>query len=140
MERSGEEIFGNQYSNKNKQGTGADDVIWGKEGHDNLYGNGGADRLVDGFGRDKMTGGWGEDVFVFIEDTKKDWILDYQPGIDRIDLSEYDNLWHVSSLEFDQRADGSVVIFVAEDKIHVVAKAGQTISEVSFTQDDFIFG
>ena len=140
MERSGEEVFGNKYSNKNKQGTAGDDIIWGKEGHDNLYGNGGDDRLIDGFGRDKMTGGWGEDVFVFIPDSKKDWILDFQPGIDRIDLSEYDNLWHISSLEFDQRKNGSVVIFVGDDKIHVVAKNGETISEDSFTQDDFIFG
>ncbi len=139
MERDGKVKKGNRNDNTLNGGSG-DDYLVGKNGQDTLKGFQGDDRLVDGRGLDELTGGSGADVFVFQPDNKKDWIMDFEPGIDRIDLSGYDNTWHISSLKLSPRDDGSVVINVGDDKIHVIAKDGYEISPDSFTQDDFIFG
>lgn len=139
LQQTGDYKKGNKKSNI-INGAAGDDTIWGKNGKDKLKGFQGDDRLIDGRGRDELTGGSGADVFVFEPDPKKDWIMDFEPDIDRIDLSAYDNTWHVSSLKFSDRDDGSVVITVGGDKIHVVARDGYEIDALSFSQDDFIFG
>jgi len=79
-------------------GNGGDDILLGRDGNDILLGGGGADRLIGGDGVDRFTGGAGADVFVAeINDTKVaskdgpvslDIILDFQQGIDKIDVSD----------------------------------------------------
>ncbi|MCR6673591.1 VCBS domain-containing protein [Devosia ginsengisoli] len=85
-------------------GTG-DDYLLGGSGDDFIYGNGGSDQLVGGAGddilwggagRDTLTGGDGADVFRFwnAEDSvrggARDVITDFEKGVDKIDLSQYD--------------------------------------------------
>lgn len=81
--------------NDNLSGGDGDDVLFGGSGADWLYGNGGADRL---------TGGTGADLFIYwaVTDSRDrhprsdgakvpvDVITDFQPGEDRIDLSDFD--------------------------------------------------
>lgn len=76
-------------------GNGGDDTLLGGADADLLYGNAGNDRLDGGAGQDKLTGGTGADVFVFsfASDTprsKSDKILEFQSGVDKIDLSAID--------------------------------------------------
>jgi hypothetical protein len=70
-------------------GRGAD-VLLGGPGDDVLRGGAGADRLDGGPGRDTLYGEAGPDVFVFAPGTGRDRIMDFEPGIDRIDATRFD--------------------------------------------------
>lgn len=64
------------------------DSLMGGTGADSLFGGTEADRLAGGAGNDALTGGTGADVFAFaVRGNGQDRILDFQDGIDRIDLS-----------------------------------------------------
>jgi Ca2+-binding RTX toxin-like protein len=55
---------------------------------DKLIGNGGSNRLDGGGGNDVLVGGYGADTFVFAGGSfGRDSVLDFEDGIDRIDLS-----------------------------------------------------
>jgi len=83
-------------------GDAGDDLLRGGGGNDLLDGGSGNDRLEGGVGADFLRGGSGEDVFVagwiftgqFVPETevgpgRRDVILDFQQGHDRIDLSGF---------------------------------------------------
>ncbi|NJR24802.1 MAG: calcium-binding protein [Richelia sp. CSU_2_1] len=69
------------------------DTIFGGKGSDTLDGGGGNDILSGDMGQDFLTGGSGNDIFVLSSATAAanlelaDRILDFQTGIDRIQLS-----------------------------------------------------
>ncbi|MDJ0391687.1 calcium-binding protein [Roseomonas sp. E05] len=90
------------------QGGGGGDIIFGDDGDDWLYGGSGNDTLSGGTGNDviesgrgadTMSGGAGRDIFVFgygylsefggDANEGRDTLLDFRPGVDRIDLSGY---------------------------------------------------
>jgi trimeric autotransporter adhesin len=87
-------------------GNDLDNTIVGSDGSNTLAGEGGDDVLIGGdkgdflhgnFGQDKMFGGDGVDEFVFfskgdtsISAATRDKILDFEPGIDAIDLDFMD--------------------------------------------------
>jgi serralysin len=93
----------------NGTGNGLDNVLTGNAGSNRLDGGAGDDRLIGGDGVDYLTGGAGKDVFVGEIDATKsatklgnisiDVILDFQSGVDKIDLSGIDAN---SSLSGDQ--------------------------------------
>ncbi|WP_203423668.1 M10 family metallopeptidase C-terminal domain-containing protein [Sinorhizobium sp. BG8] len=73
------------------------DVLVGNSGNDRLFGQSGKDWLYGGSGADRLSGGTGADVFVFKSVAeigrlagKRDVILDFVSGEDRIDLSAID--------------------------------------------------
>jgi Ca2+-binding RTX toxin-like protein len=71
---------------------GGNDAVYGLGGADSLNGGAGDDVLVGGTGRDTLTGGAGADLFrleSFADSAPgaRDKILDFQQGLDRIDLS-----------------------------------------------------
>ncbi|GAB2175797.1 M10 family metallopeptidase C-terminal domain-containing protein [Dongia sp. agr-C8] len=77
-------------------GTGAKDVIFGLAGDDKLSGGIGNDEIDGGLGNDtinggagidKLTGGDGSDTFVFAKGETGDKIMDFVPGVDKLDLS-----------------------------------------------------
>jgi serralysin len=59
-------------------------------GDDRLDGGAGRDLLGGGSGHDRLTGGDGADRFVFQAGFGKDVILDFQAGVDVLDLSAVD--------------------------------------------------
>lgn len=120
-------------------GTAADDTIFGHGKADELFGHDGNDRLVDGLGPDVLWGGAGADIFEFVKDKKTDWIMDYEIGIDRIDLSGYALLYNIADLVITSTAKGATIL-VGDDKIRIESIDGTPITASMFTQDDFIFG
>jgi Ca2+-binding RTX toxin-like protein len=79
-------------------GTG-NDTISGLGGHDWLYGGAGNDKITGGTGNDDLFGGAGADVFDYNNinestpgagEGKRDFIHDFQVGVDKIDLSTID--------------------------------------------------
>lgn len=120
-------------------GTAADDTIFGHGLADELFGHDGDDRLVDGLGPDVLWGGAGADIFEFVKDNRTDWIMDYEIGIDRIDLSGYALLYNIADLVITSTANGATIL-VGEDKIRIESIDGTPITADMFAQDDFIFG
>ncbi|WP_313806466.1 cadherin domain-containing protein [Sphingobium sp.] len=86
------------------RGAGGNDTLIGNGGADTLNGNGGIDTIDGGAGADRITGGAGADILtggadadLFIYNATgnstalvMDRIMDFQEGIDRIDLSAID--------------------------------------------------
>jgi serralysin len=87
-------IHGNAAANTLSGHAGADriaggfgaDHLAGGFGADHLNGGPGGDVLTGGRGADVLTGGPGADSFVFDLPGVADCIVDFQPGLDRIDL------------------------------------------------------
>ena len=78
-------------------GGGGSDWLFGGTGADWLDGGSGADTLVGGAGADTLVGGTGRDVFVYtsfkhsgVDPAQRDLIVDFQRGLDKIDLSAID--------------------------------------------------
>ena len=110
------------------------DVMLGGAGNDHLIGGAGDDILVDGAGQDTLTGGDGADVFVFQADGQADLILDFERGIDRIDLSAWGRIYGLEAIRFIEKPNGAEIRYGAE-KIVLRTKDGETLhkEEVHFT-------
>lgn len=81
-------------------------VLIGGGGNDVLSGGGGADVIIGGAGADQLRGGGGADVFRFFSTSESpagtenhDWIMDFQKGIDKIDLRGVDANAHASGAQ-----------------------------------------
>lgn len=76
------------------EGQGGNDILFGSQGRDELFGDAGEDVLIGGAGGDDLYGGAHVDVFVFenvgdsaVTGVGRDRIMDFQQGLDLIDLS-----------------------------------------------------
>jgi Ca2+-binding RTX toxin-like protein len=92
-----DEIYGTSGSDT-LNGLGGNDVLYGFAGSDTLNGGAGDDVLVGGLGRDFLTGGAGADLFRIVSfhdstGSGRDKILDFQQGVDKIDLSALGGNW-----------------------------------------------
>ena len=89
-------------------GTGQD-VLAGGGGNDQLFGGNGDDLLADGAGEDRLTGGAGADIFVLAGDAVRDVIADFDPAVDRLDLSAFPMLYDPSALGWTETATGAIL-------------------------------
>lgn len=94
---AGNDLLDGGSGNDTLDGGTGNDVLAGSAGNDVLGGGSGNDRLNGGLGADKLSGGTGQDQFVFssVKDSAvgislRDVILDFERGVDRIDLSAID--------------------------------------------------
>lgn len=73
-------------------GFDGNDTLYGGAGKDTLSGDAGNDVLDGGAGMDMLTGGAGNDIFSFwtASDANGDKIMDFQLGVDKLDLSKID--------------------------------------------------
>ncbi|WP_114965959.1 hypothetical protein [Alkalilacustris brevis] len=104
-----------------------------------LRGGAGDDRLVAGNGETRLWGGPGEDVFVFRPGGGLDRIMDFEPGMDRIDLRAYPMLYSTAGLDFETTHTGAR-IRVGEDVIVVRTHDLIPLAPGDFGNGDFIFG
>ena len=112
-------------------GTGADDMLVASSGGATVSGGAGADILVDGTGSDTLWGGTGSDIFVLTGDGLGDVIGDFQPGIDRIDLSLLPGLRNLQQLIFTP-VSGGVTIRYGAEFMTVLTASGQWLSAADF--------
>lgn len=113
-------------------GTGNADILAAGGGGVWLDGAGGNDILMDGTGSDTLTGGAGADLFVLTPDLVSDTILDFQPGIDRIDLGAYPMLRNVGQLQITATANGAILTYQGES-LTIVTFDGAPLSAADFT-------
>ena len=103
-------------------GDGGVDLVDGGTGNDHVYGGEGNDTLNGGAGEDTIYGGegddtlWGDycapssaDTFVIGIAEGNDTIKDFEDGLDRIDLSAFENIEAVSDLVFTQNGSNVVI-------------------------------
>ncbi|MFB5185516.1 serralysin family metalloprotease [Yersinia intermedia] len=79
---------------ENAIGGSGNDIIVGNDARNTLMGGDGNDILFGDGGADVLWGGAGKDIFVFgkVSDSTPqaaDWIMDFERGIDKIDLSAF---------------------------------------------------
>lgn len=106
-------------------GSGAD-LLSGGAGNDLLSALAGNDVLDDGAGADTMSGGAGEDLFILRMDGETDRITDFQPGIDRIDLSAWGQARSLASLTYQATASGAILSYGAE-RLEISSSNGLTL-------------
>lgn len=123
-------IHGTPLDDHLEAGPGSSDV--------RLFGGAGDDRLVAGAGETQMWGGPGADVFVFSPGGGRDRINDFEPGIDKIDLSAYPMLYSMQGLTIEPTHNGAR-IRVGDDIIIVRNITNQPLTADDFSNSDFIF-
>ena len=92
-----------------------DDMIFGAGGDDWIAGGNGADILMGGGGLDTLTGGSGADVFVPAAGGRRTLVTDFEPGVDRLDLSLWPMLRTAAQLAVTPLGNGTLVQFGAEE-------------------------
>jgi Ca2+-binding RTX toxin-like protein len=138
METQGETQLGGA-GNDLLLGTSRDDVLSGQAGDDSLRAGGGDDVLMDGLGEDTLSGGTGVDGFVLSADGAYDEITDFQPGIDRLDLSNWAFLRNTGQLTILERTDGATLAF-GEEVLRLITINGTSLSAEQLGAMDVLDG
>lgn len=111
-------------------GAGNDLLVAPPEGG-SLSGGAGADVLVDGAGLDTLRGGAGTDIFVFGQAPPtgggRDRIADFQPGLDRIDLSGWQGVYSAAALKITALSNGARLSW-GERIIDIYSADGSSLS------------
>ncbi|MEO1307763.1 MAG: hypothetical protein AAFV38_07475, partial [Pseudomonadota bacterium] len=104
-----DELRGNQ-GRDTLIGGGGSDLLKGGKGKDHLEGGAGADILIGGEGVDTLQGDSGSDTFTFraFKTVTVDTILDFQLGIDSIDLT--DGNFSAGDISISASGSGSLVV------------------------------
>ena len=120
-------------------GTAQDDVLSGASGADQLIGGFGNDILLDGAGSDNLRGQGGRDTFVLVEDGARDVIQDFQLGLDRIDLTDFNQIGGLGSMTFTSRSWGGE-FRVNTEVLEVRTEDGSRLYESDFNSANLLTG
>lgn len=112
------------------------DRLFGENGDDVLDGARGNDVLVGGAGSDTLIGGPGADRFVLVRASHEDVIVDWEDGIDRIDLRAFAVTF--ADLGFTDVAPGEVRIAVAGASLLVQDNGTGLLASADFDPSDFL--
>jgi Ca2+-binding RTX toxin-like protein len=91
-----------------------------------------------GAGRDELTGGAGADVVIFDTDTARDTVMDFELGVDRIDLSRWGRLYDAGSLSVDDRWNGADIRY-GDLSLRLMSADGTRLTAEDLTNDNFLF-
>lgn len=130
MSNMGTPIMGTSSANS-LSGSSAHDLIIGAAGNDTISGGSGDDILVDGTGVDRLTGGTGADTFVLVADGQNDYIMDFEAGVDRLDLSGFSMFYGVDQLAITSTSSGAELRF-RDEVIYVTSANGNALSSYHF--------
>lgn len=122
--------------NDTLEGGRGNDTLQGAIGSDLLLGGDGADRLDGGAGSDTLVGGAGADIFLLSRGGGQDLVPDFEPGLDRIELSGFGALRLDALLAAARPLDGALVLDLPTgDRLILAGLAPGTLSP-----GDFLFG
>lgn len=113
-------------------GGNGNDTLWGGASNDSLSGGAGFDIINGGGGDDILRGGLAGDTFQFNRSSGRDVVLDFEDGIDRIQIGG--GITGIGQLTLTQ-VDFDVVITFGTTRIEL---DNMSLSEISAA--DFIFG
>ena len=112
-------------------GNAVGNILNGQAGSDEIFGGAGNDTIIGGKGNDALSGDAGADHFIFEGAHGDDRILDYQAGIDVIEIES--GAYNFASLKIYQ--DGSDVVIISDGG--TVILVGIDLTELSGA--DFVF-
>ncbi|TMM49360.1 calcium-binding protein [Sulfitobacter sabulilitoris] len=116
-------------------GTAQADVLMAGADTTALNGGAGGDILVaagQAGGALQMSGGAGQDIFVAAHNGQVLTIMDYQPGLDQLDLSLFPMLRSMQQLQIESTGRGARLEF-GDTVIEVVTQAGRPLDAAHFT-------
>ncbi|PCH75573.1 MAG: hypothetical protein COC12_00045 [Rhodobacteraceae bacterium] len=117
-------------------GTGAGDLILGRGNQDRLMGQGGDDILVAGDTGAILTGGAGADIFVLGPTTGILQISDFEPGVDRLDLTRLPMLRSAAQLDLTTTGTG-IEIRYGTTLIEIFSFDGQPLKAIDLWPTGF---
>lgn len=117
-------------------GLGGDDEIWGGLGDDMLLGGAGDDSIAGGPGADTVSGGSGVDTFLVHPGDQSLDILDFELGVDTLDLSAFAR-GDALSAYFGATAGSAVLTFADGTEVSV---AGTGVGPDTLLPENIILG
>ncbi len=107
--------------NTNGKGTSNGDDLFGNSGNNKLSGLAGVDSLGGGKGNDLLIGGANADTFIFKTGFGHDTIMDFENGIDKIDLSKWSAISNFADLKAHHlsQSNGDVHITAGSDMLNL---------------------
>jgi len=118
-------------------GGAVDNNIQGGAGDDTIFGYGGSDTIIGGLGNDSLYGGVGADIFIFSDNSGHDAVLDFENGLDVIDLSSHSQITDFSDVLGLATQIGSDVI-IDFGNGSTIGLVGVDLS-TEIDQSDFLF-
>jgi len=103
--------------------TALDQRIVANDTGDAVAGGQGQDILYDGLGSDALTGNHGGDQFVLRADGVMDWITDFDPDEDILDLSLWSMLYSVSQLK-QERLGSDWFVYFGDETLRITTVGG----------------
>ncbi len=106
-----------------------------------IYGTTGDDIIEDSARRDQLTGYSGTDTFRLLNDDKTDTILDFEDGIDKVDLTKFNVTW--ADVQIKYVGDTTFAITVNGERTFITfqppADGDPAFSQDWLDESDFIF-
>ncbi|MDS9466325.1 calcium-binding protein [Paracoccus sp. MBLB3053] len=118
------------------KGTSNGDMLQAGTGTTQINGGYGDDILISGSEPVRLSGGTGADLFVVTPVNGRITISDYQPGIDRIDLSNLGMIRSTLQLSFKTQSNGINITF-GDTVIWVRTQDGTSLTENHFNNSLF---
>lgn len=100
-----------------------DQRIFANDTGDAVAGGQGQDIVYDGLGSDALTGNQGGDQFVLRADGVMDWITDFDPEEDILDLSLWSMLYSVSQLK-QERLGSDWYVYFGDETLRITTVSG----------------
>lgn len=116
-------------------GRSGHDVLNGQAGNDTLRGDSGDDQLDGGDGWDLLTGGAGSDEFIFKNGTVRDYVTDFQHGIDKLKFEITAFMSSEDALASSYQDGPNTIIETRVGDIIVL----QGFQQFNLTASDFLF-
>ncbi|MCO6384069.1 calcium-binding protein [Oceanicola sp. 502str15] len=122
-------------------GTAKDDLIVSdSSGPLFIYGGDGDDIIVDGAGRDRLYGEAGADTFVLTGgDLERDRVMDFEVGIDTIDLSDWSMCYGTAWLDVYEWSNGALRINYGAESLEIFSADGEPLTFEDFANISFTF-
>ena len=107
-------------------GSAGNDVLTAPNARGEMLAGTGADVLIAGPAQDTLRGGSGADLFIMESGGPTDTIADFEPGVDRIDLSRFASLRELSDLVIVQRPNGASIM-IGSEEIRIISANGRPL-------------
>lgn len=120
-------------------GTAQDDMLVAGDATTAIYGGGGDDILTSGgsAAAAALYGGSGADIFVLAPSEQTILVADYQPGVDRLDLSSFPMLRNLGQLAIVPTATGAQITYLSTT-IRIDSFDGNPIAATAFAQSQVL--
>ena len=119
-----------------QDGTTGNDLMQATRSTTSLHGGDGDDTLIGGGGTITMRGGNGADTFVPLPTNGRINIMDFEPGVDRLDLSMLGMIRSIWQLTIVPQPDG-IKLFFGDSVIWIRTRDGRTIQRDFFGNEVF---